>query len=305
MEAIEADHLSKSFGPVTAVDDVSIAVEEGCIFGFLGPNGAGKTTTIRLLTGILAPDTGTVRIGGVDMHRDPLAAKLRMGVIPENSTVYGDMTAVQNVLWAAKFYGMDRPTREQRAQEILGRLGLTERKDSMVRTFSKGMRQRVSIACAIVHSPEILILDEPTVGLDVQSRRLVIDTIRLMNEAGSTVFLTTHYIEEANTLCDTVSIINGGRIIATDSPERLRKTFDTAQYVEIAFAQPVEEGLLLQDAVSRVERRGDKWRLYTSNPDRVVKDLGALAEHNNLTIVSIATSGPTLEEAFVKLTGGA
>jgi ABC-2 type transport system ATP-binding protein len=215
------------------------------------------------------------------------------------------MTARQNILWTAKFYGLDRSTRERRAEEILGRLGLAGRKNGMVRTFSKGMRQRVSVACAIIHNPEILILDEPTVGLDVQSRRLVIDTVRHMNEAGSTVFLTTHYIEEANILCDTVSIINGGRIIATDSPERLRKTFDTALYVEISFMQPVEEGLLLQETVSRVERHADKWRLYTDNPDRVVKQLGALAEQKNLTILSIATSGPTLEEAFVQLTGGA
>jgi len=305
MEAIEADHLTKSFGPVVAVDDVSLRVEEGGIFGFLGPNGAGKTTTIRLLTGILTPDSGSVHIGGINIHRDPLAAKLKMGVIPENSTVYGDMTAEQNVLWTAKFYGLDRPTRERRAEEILGRLGLAGRKDGMVRTFSKGMRQRVSVACAIIHNPEILILDEPTVGLDVQSRRLVMDTVRHMNEAGSTVFLTTHYIEEANILCDTVSIINGGRTIATDSPEKLRKTFDTAQYVEISFMQPVEEGLLLLESVSRVERHGDKWRLYTVNPDRVVKQLGTLAEQRNLTILSIATSGPTLEEAFVQLTGGA
>jgi len=244
MEAIEAEHLSKSFGSVTAVDDVSITVEEGGIFGFLGPNGAGKTTTIRLITGVLAPDTGSVRIGGVDIHRDPLAAKLKMGVIPENSTVYGDLTAEQNILWTAKFYGLDRTTREQRAREILARLGLTERKDDLVRTFSKGMKQRISIACAIVHSPQVLILDEPTVGLDVQSRRLVIDTVRHMNEAGSTVFLTTHNIEEANALCTTVSIINRGRIIATDSPERLKKTFDTARYIEISFGEPVERNLL-------------------------------------------------------------
>jgi ABC-2 type transport system ATP-binding protein len=302
MAAIEADHLSKSFGPVTAVDDVNIRVEEGGIFGFLGPNGAGKTTTIRLLTGILSPDAGSVRIGGVDIHRDPLAAKLRMGVIPENSTVYGDMTAEQNVLWTAKFYGVDRATRERRVEEILGRMGLADRKKDMVRTFSKGMRQRVSIACAIVHMPEILVLDEPTVGLDVQSRRLVIDTIRHMNGNGSTIFLTTHYIEEANSLCDRVSIINRGRIIATDSPERLRKTFDTARYVEICFNRPVEEGLLAHGAVSRVERHGDKWRLYTENPDPVVKFLGALADQERLSILSIATSSPTLEEAFIRLT---
>jgi ABC-2 type transport system ATP-binding protein len=305
MEAIEADHLSKSFGSVTAVDDVSIRVPEGGIFGFLGPNGAGKTTTIRLITGVLTPDAGSVRIGGVDIHRDPLAAKLKMGVIPENSTVYGDLTAEQNILWTAKFYGLDRPTRERRAGEILEGLGLTGRKDGMVRTFSKGMKQRISIACAIVHMPEILILDEPTVGLDVRSRRLVIDTVRHMNEEGSTVFLTTHNIEEANALCTTVSIINRGRIIATDSPERLKKTFDTTQYVEVSFSRPVEGDLLLHDGVYRVERRGDKWRLYTENPDRVVKYLGALAERENLVILSIATSSPTLEEAFVRLTEGA
>jgi ABC-2 type transport system ATP-binding protein len=305
MEAIEADQLSKSFGSVNAVDHVSITVEEGSIFGFLGPNGAGKTTTIRLLTGILTPDAGSVRIGGVDIHRDPLAAKLKMGVIPENSTVYGDMTAEQNILWTAKFYGLDRTTRERRAREILERMGLAGRKDDMVRTFSKGMKQRLSIACAIVHTPEILILDEPTVGLDVQSRRLVIDTVRHMNEEGSTIFLTTHNIEEANTLCTTVSVINRGRIIATDSPEKLKKTFDTVRYVEVSFGQPVEGDILVYDAVSRVERRGDKWRLYTDNPDQVVKHLGALAERENLVILSIATSNPTLEEAFVRLTEGA
>ncbi|HXW98327.1 MAG TPA: ABC transporter ATP-binding protein, partial [Methanomicrobiales archaeon] len=304
MDAIEADHLSKSFGPVRAVDDVSIRVPAKGIFGFLGPNGAGKTTTIRLLTGILTPDNGSVRIGGVDIHRDPLSAKLKMGVIPENSTVYGDMTAEQNVLWAAKFYGLDRTTREERVREILGRMGLAGREGDMVRTFSKGMRQRVSIACAIVHQPEILVLDEPTVGLDVQSRRLVIDTIRHMNGEGSTIFLTTHYIEEANALCDRVSVINRGRIIATDTPERLRKTFDTARYVEISFDRPVGEDLLDQVAVSRVERHGDKWRLYTDNPDPVVKFLGALAEREHFSILSIATSSPTLEEAFVRLTEG-
>jgi ABC-2 type transport system ATP-binding protein len=305
MEAIEADHLNKSFGSVRAVDDVSIRVPAGSIFGFLGPNGAGKTTTIRLLTGILTPDAGSVRIGGVDIHRDPLAAKLKMGVIPENSTVYGDMTAEQNILWTAKFYGLDRATRERRAQEILERMGLADRKDGMVRTFSKGMKQRISIACAIVHSPEVLVLDEPTVGLDVKSRRLVVDTVREMNQAGSTIFLTTHNIEEANTLCTTVSVINRGRIIATDSPEMLKKAFDTVQYVEVSFGQPVEGDLLACDVVPRVERRGDKWRLYTDNPDRVVKHLGALAVRENLVILSIATSTPTLEEAFVRLTEGA
>jgi ABC-2 type transport system ATP-binding protein len=305
MDAIDARNLCKSFGPVTAVDDVSITIPEGSIFGFLGPNGAGKTTTIRMITGVLIPDAGSVKILGTDVHEEPLTAKLKMGVIPENGTVYSDLTAEQNILLAAKFYGMEKDRRVQRAGEILDRLGLTERRHDYVRTFSKGMRQRISVACAIVHSPQVLILDEPTTGLDVYSRRLVIDTIRHMNREGSTVLLTTHNIEEANTLCSRISVINRGRIVATGSPENLKKTFDTSRYVEISFGQPVEPGLFLVPGITRAEPWGDKWRIYTDDPDYAVKYLASISEREHLTIISIATSTPTLEEAFVRLTAGA
>jgi ABC-2 type transport system ATP-binding protein len=304
MEIIEADHLSKSFGSFKAVDNVSIAVEEGEIFGFLGPNGAGKTTTIRMLTGVLTPDTGSARICGIDIHKNPLEAKMKMGIIPENGTVYSDLTAEQNILWTAKFYGMDSASRKKRADEILSDLGLSERRNDIVRNFSKGMRQRISIACAIVPSPPVLFLDEPTGGLDVYSRRLVIDTVRRMNDEGSTVFLTTHNIEEANELCTIISVINKGAIIATGSPEKLKKSFDKANYIEIAFEQPVTRELFALGGISRAETHGDKWRLYTDDPDQTVKYCAALAEREHLKILSIATSSPTLEEAFVQLTGG-
>ncbi len=304
MDAIEAVHLCKSFGPVTAVNDVSISIPQGGIFGFLGPMGAVKTTTIRMITGVLIPDAGSVHVLGTDVNKDPLGAKLKMGVIPENGTVYSDLTAKQNILITAKFFGMSRADRERRAEEILARLGLSERKNDIVRTFSKGMRQRISIACAIVHSPKVLILDEPTTGLDVYSRRLVIDTVRHMNEQGSTVLLTTHNIEEANTLCTMISIINKGTIVATGSPEKLKKTFDTTRYVEISFDQTVGPGLFAAPGIFRAEQWGDKWRVYTDDPDRAVKHLASVAERDRLTIVSIATSNPTLEEAFVQLTGG-
>ena len=305
MDAIDAKKLSKSFGKVNAVDDVSISIPEGGIFGFLGPNGAGKTTTIRMLTGVLVPDAGTVRVFGIDVARDPLAAKMKMGVIPENGTVYSDLTAEQNILLTAKFYGMDLERRKKRADEILDRLGLEGRRDDVVRTFSKGMRQRISVACAIVHSPPLLILDEPTTGLDVYSRRLVIDTVRHMNQEGSTVLLTTHNIEEANALCSMISIINNGKIVATASPEKLKKTFDTSRYIEISFDQPVGQGLFSAHGITRAEPWGDKWRVYSDDPDLAVKYLASVAERDNLTIVSIATSNPSLEEAFVKLTGEA
>ena len=304
MKIIEADRLCKSFGSFQAVDNVSIAVGEGEIFGFLGPNGAGKTTTIRMLTGVLTPDAGTARICGINVGDNPLEAKVKMGIIPENGTVYSDLTAEQNILWTAKFYGMDSATRRKRADQILSDLGLADRRDDIVRTFSKGMRQRISIACAIVPSPPVLFLDEPTGGLDVFSRRLVIETIRKMNGEGSTVFLTTHNIEEANELCTVISVINRGRIIATGSPEKLKKSFDRANYIEIAFEQPAEREWFVHAAISRAEPRGDKWRLYTEDPDGTVKFCAALAEQRHLKILSIATSVPTLEEAFVQLTGG-
>ncbi|MFA4860975.1 ABC transporter ATP-binding protein [Methanoregula sp.] len=305
MDAIIARNLQKTFGPITAVDDVSIAIPEGGIFGFLGPNGAGKTTTIRMITGVLTPDAGSVRILGTDVQEDPLTAKLKMGVIPENGTVYSDLTAEQNILLTAKFFGMDTADRRKRAHEILGQLGLLERRNDLVRTFSKGMRQRISIACAIVHSPPVLVLDEPTTGLDVYSRRLVIDTVRQMNRGGSTILLTTHNIEEANALCTTISIINRGKIVATGSPEKLKKTFDTSRYVEISFDQPVGPALFFAPFITRAEPWGDKWRVYTDDPDRAVKHLARVAERDHLAIVSIATSNPTLEEAFVQLTTGA
>jgi ABC-2 type transport system ATP-binding protein len=302
MTAIEAGHLIKRFGPVTAVNDVSLSVQEGEIFGFLGPNGAGKTTTMRMLTGVLTPDSGTVKVMGIDIHRHPLAAKMQMGVIPESSTVYGDLSSEQNLQLSGKMYGMPRAFRDERTDELLSRMGLLEKRSLPVRTFSKGMKQRVSIACAIIHKPRVLLLDEPTSGLDVQSRRLVIETIREMNEQGSTIFLTTHNIEEANTLCQKVCIINKGRVVALDSPEQLKKMFDTTQSVEVSFDRPVSRELFAADAILRAEPCGDKWRLYTDNPDRVLKYLVSRADEESLGITSLATTGPSLEEAFVQLT---
>ncbi len=302
MNAIEVEHLVKRFGSVTAVDNVSLTVREGETFGFLGPNGAGKTTTIRLLTGVLIPDAGTVRINGIDIHRHPLDAKMQMGVIPESSTVYGDLSAEQNLHLSGKMYGMPRALRDERIDEILSRLGLNEKRRNLVRTFSKGMKQRVSIACAIIHRPRVLVLDEPTSGLDVQSRRLVMETIHHMNEQGTTIFLTTHNIEEANTLCQTVCIINKGKIVAQDSPERLKKMFATTQSVEVSFDRTVTRELFAMEGILRAEPCGDKWRLYTDNPDRVLKYLVGRAERESLGIMSLTTSGPSLEEAFVQIT---
>lgn len=301
--AIAVHNIIKKFGKIAAVNDVSFSVARGEIFGFLGPNGAGKTTTIRMLTGILTPDSGKITINGIDIGKDPIQAKMMMGVIPEAGNVYGDLTARQNLILTGKYYGLSKNVIAKRTDELLFELGLKERGDDRVITFSKGMKQRVSIGCAIIHDPNILFLDEPTEGLDVQSRRLIVDTIQQMNRRGCTIFLTTHNIEEANRLCEKVCIINKGTIAAIDSPEKLKSTIDKTQTIEVSFNNKIEIQSLAHESIKGIESVGDKLRLHTDNPDRTVKFLVALAQERKLEITSLITCGPSLEEAFVKLTG--
>lgn len=302
--AICGDALSKSFDGFTAVKDLSIAVKEGEFFGFLGPNGAGKTTTIRLLTGILPPDSGRVEIAGINLFSDPLSAKMLMGVIPEHSTIYGDLTPVQNLNLVGKFYRMSAREREDRIKDLIPKLGLSEHQKRPVRVFSKGMKQRVSIGCAILHRPKVLFLDEPTEGLDVQSRRLIIDIMRELQAGGTTIFLTTHNIEEASTLCQRVAIINRGSIVAVERPEILKRTFETTKSVQVSFSNDVPPGLLQNEHVSRIVQSGDKFILYSSHPDTIVKKIAYLADREGWTITSLQISGPSLEEVFLHLTGG-
>jgi len=302
---IDVNGLTKSFGVLTAVNQITFIVKKGEVFGFLGPNGAGKTTTIRMLTGLLTPDSGNVFIDKFDIKKDPIRAKMKMGVIPEIGSVYIDLTAKQNIILAGKFYGINRRELEKKAERLLEEFGLYERKDDMVKTFSKGMKQRVNIASAIVHNPDILFLDEPIMGLDVQSQRLIRKIIKEMNQRGTTIFLTTHNIEEANIQCQRVGIINKGRIAAIDTPENLRRIFEETQSVEISFDRPIDRALIENSHLAeRIEQFGDKWKLYTDNPDELVKYLVKLARDQALIIGSMQICGASLEDVFVRLTEG-
>ncbi|HDL63891.1 MAG TPA: ABC transporter ATP-binding protein [Proteobacteria bacterium] len=273
------------------------------MFGFLGPNGAGKTTTIRMLTGLIIPDSGEVFIDGIAINKNPIAAKMKIGVIPETGNVYLDLSAKQNLTLAGRFYGITGRDLEARADYLLKEFGLAGRKDNRVRSFSRGMKQRVNVACALIHNPDILFLDEPTVGLDVRSRKLIRTIITRMNREGTTIFLTTHDLEEANLLCERIGIINQGNMVALDRPEKLRSTFESARSVEISFDRPVEEEKLRGlSPLNRWEKMGDKWKLFTENPDRLVKQLTGLAREENLTIVTLEICRASLEEVFIKLT---
>jgi ABC-2 type transport system ATP-binding protein len=300
---IEANALTKRFGNVTAVSQVTFNVNDGETFGFLGPNGAGKTTTIRMLTGLLVPDSGEAFIDGADIKRNPIKAKMKMGVIPEMGNIYVDLTAKQNIILAGRFYGIGTRELKKRAGSLLEQFGLYDRKDDLVRTFSKGMKQRVNIACAIIHNPELLFLDEPTSGLDVQSQRLIRKIIKEMNQRGTTIFLTTHNIEEANILCGRIGIINKGKIAAIDTPERLKRTFEETQSVEISFDRSIDNGLIGKSGlVKKIEKSGDKLKLYTDNPDKLVKYLARIAQEKDAIFTSIQICGPSLEDVFVKFT---
>lgn len=302
--SIVADGLTKKFGDLLAVDNISFSVEKGEFFGLLGPNGAGKTTTIRMLTGVLKPETGKVLIDGIDLKKDPLIAKERMGVIPEVGTVYLDLTARENLELFGRFYGLSRRSREERADQMLKDLGLHDRADSPVKGFSKGMKQRISIGCAMVHEPSVLFLDEPTEGLDVQSRRLIVDKVRAMNAKGCTVVLTTHNIEDASRLCQRVCIINKGKVIAIDTPEHLRSAYEQKRSIEVSFDRKVDCSLFSTRCVTGTEEHGDKLRIYTSNVNEAIDEIMRVKAEQGLSIVSMSTLGPSLEDVFVKLTEG-
>ncbi len=301
MPSLEVRNLKKKFGDVQAVRDISFSVENKEFFGLLGPNGAGKTTTIRMITGVIKPDSGSVMIEGIDLRRNFLEAKMKMGVIPEVGNIYPDLSARENIELVGRFYGLPKAIREERADKLLTDLGLKDRADDYARKFSKGMRQRVSIACAMVHEPPILILDEPTEGLDVMSRRLIVDKVKEMNRNGSTVILTTHNIEEANRLCQRVCIVNQGGIVAIDSPEHLRRTTEKLQMVEVAFDRKVEQTWFVSEYINRVEQCNDKWRFYTEDPDKAIEQIVRIKEARGVKILSLSTSGPTLEDVFIKL----
>jgi len=303
INAIEVDNLTKLFDDFTAVDHLDFEVKNGEIFGFLGPNGAGKTTTVRMLTGIIKPDFGQVSIMGLDIRQDPIKAKQIMGVVPELSNAYTELTAWNNLQFMAELYGVPKKDARQRAEELLGKFDLYERKDHKVRTFSKGMKQKLIIAMSLMNDPEILFLDEPTSGLDVMSARLIKDMLLELNKEGKTIFLTTHYMEEANQLCSRVAIINHGKIAAIDAPEKLKMRIGGLEWVEVSFDMPVDASDFSDlSGVIDVRMSGDKLRLYTNEPGRTIYQLVDYSRSNDLEIVMLNTLTPTLEDVFIKLT---
>jgi ABC-2 type transport system ATP-binding protein len=277
-------------------------VKKGELFGFLGPNGAGKTTTIRMLTGVIKPDKGTAAIFGYDILRQGLKTRQLMGIVPEMANAYVDLSAWNNLMLIGALYGVSKNARTERAASLLKKFELYPRRNHIVKGFSKGMKQKLLLCMALISEPQILFLDEPTSGLDVESQRLIKDTIKEYNADGTTVFLTTHNMEESNQLCDRIAIINHGKIAVIDNPERLRLRSSGLQSIEISFDKTVNtEDLLSIKGVEKAAKMGDKLKLYVEKTSPVIDALVDYARSKELNIVTINTLAPSMEDVFLKL----
>ena len=303
--AIEVRGLAKRFGEVQAVAGIDFEVRPGELFGFLGPNGAGKTTTVRMLTGVLEPTDGTAIIQGHDVRAEALLSRAHLGIVPEEANVYLDLSLWQNLMLMAEMHGVPRRQRVHEGERLLKALDLSDRKRHKARTLSKGLRQRLMLCTALVTGPEILFLDEPTSGLDVASARLIRQIVRHLRDQGLTVFLTTHNMDEAEEMCSRVAIINQGRIVAIDAPERLRSAMRCSQYLEVALAGDEADTAELErlPGILRLSREGKCVRLYTEQPGRLATEVVGLAKTKGLEIVHLCTRKPSLEDVFLYFTG--
>ena len=291
--AILVEDLTKVYGRpgtgVLAVDHIHFEVRRGEVFGFLGPNGAGKTTTIRLLTGLSRPTAGQAQILGLDLAHDLPRIKKQVGVVPESSNLYDELSALDNLVFSMQLYGVPRHERVPRAEELLAHFRLAEKRNIPFAKLSRGMKRALTIAAALAHRPALVFLDEPTTGLDVISARNLRQMIAGLRQEGVTIFLTTHYLEEAERLCDRIALIVQGHIVALDTVEGLKAQVQGATVVEVA----------LQNGTGPAETR----RLIGEEPASLVREALAQAEAEGRQVLSVNTIQPTLEDVFVQLTG--
>jgi ABC-2 type transport system ATP-binding protein len=306
MDIVEVNQLTKKYGDLTAVDRVSLSVHEGEIFGFLGPNGAGKTTTINLLTGLARATSGAARISGFDCAREIKKAQEIMGIVPDESNLYEEFDGFENLSFCAALYGMQKDEREKKAKELLQQFGLAEAGKRPFRAYSRGMKRKLTIAAGIIHDPKILFLDEPTTGIDVASARQIRQLIQNLNQKGTTIFITTHYIEEAERLCKRIAFIVSGKIVRIGSLEELMREVQQQNVVQLAFADGVSnlKTSLQEDFPDVViEVPSNQTIRFRSTHQLNLTPLMRFFEQRNLPVYEARIMRPSLEEVFVKITG--
>jgi ABC-2 type transport system ATP-binding protein len=304
------NNLVKMFGDFTAVNDVSFSIEQGEVFSLLGPNGAGKTTTISMLSCLLQPTRGDARIGGYSVTQSAMEVKKIIGVVPQEIALYNDLSARENLAFWGRMYGMGGKQLKQRVDEVIGQIGLADKADARVKTYSGGMKRRVNIGVGLLHKPRIIYMDEPTVGIDPQSRRNILDAVKDLNRQGMTVLYTTHYMEEAEELSNRVGIIDHGRLIAIGTQKDLTRSVGEHDTLRLHLAEDRDPSALVEalrtlSGVINVSATDHQIVLIVPEAEEALPPVISLADKLNVKIRSVDIQEPNLETVFLHLTGRA
>ncbi|MGQ9569523.1 MAG: ABC transporter ATP-binding protein [Thermodesulfovibrionales bacterium] len=306
MDAVTVKELRKSYNTFPALDGISFSIRKGEVFGLLGPNGAAKTTTIKILSGLSKPSSGSLHIMGSDIVRDTLKVKKCIGVVPETSNLYPELSCFENLLFAGRLYGISAKKVQSKSDDLLKLFGLEEKRNAPFGKLSSGMKRKLTVAASLIHDPPVLFLDEPTTGLDVMSARSLRETIQSLKDRGKTILLTTHYIEEADRLCDMIAIIVKGKIITIDTPDALKKSVSTEKAVDVKinpYSPDIEKEFSKITTVVKYEKREDMFRFFINDLSAFLSEIPAFIKKNSLSIEAVYTVTPSLEDAFVEITG--
>jgi len=303
--AIEITDLSKSFGKFQAVDHLTLTVQRGEIFGLLGPNGSGKTTTINMISGLSMPTSGEVHVLGHDVRKNARQVRQILGSVPQETALYEELTAWANMDFHADLFGIPRREKKGRITKLLELVQLLDRKDSRVSTFSGGMKRRLALARALLHDPQLIYLDEPTLGVDVQARRVIWDYILALRDQGKTVLITTNYLEEAQALCERIAIIDHGKLVAVDTPEHLKQTYG-GSVIELETEQPSKatDEIRALPGIKEVVQEGTHLKITTQGIHNTAPQIINIISQEG-EIRDIAVREPNLDEIFLRLTGTA
>src|SRR5467141_3802459 len=311
--AIRTEDLRKTYkssrGDVPAVRGIDLSVSSGQFFGLLGPNGAGKSTTIGMLTTLILPTGGQAWVAGMDVVADPVGVKRRIGVVTQNNTLDMQLTVAENLEFRSRFFGLSLREASRRAEQLLEVFGLADRRKAMSTDLSGGQAKRLLIARALVHRPDVLFLDEPTAGLDPQTRVNLWDILRVLHDQGQSILLTTHYMEEAEALCDRIAVVDHGEVLASGTVDELKKGTRADTVITVRYEGAVPDGLVAETGlegrpgVGKVETDHDRIRVFASEPDGVLGELVAAGSRAGLTVLDAAQLRPSLETVFLNLTG--
>lgn len=307
MAIIEIKELSKKYGEMVAVDKISLEISEGEIFGLLGPNGAGKSTTISMITSLIKPDKGKILVDGFDIVKNPIEAKKVLGLVPQEIALYPTLTAKENLDFWGRMYGLKGARLKQRIDDVLEIAGLKDREKDRIDSFSGGMKRRINIAAALLHEPKIVIMDEPTVGIDPQSRNHILESVLNLNKNGMTVIYTSHYMEEVELLCSRIGIIDHGKVIALGSREELRELVGDSDVITVELTQRPEESVVNQlqgiGGINSIKIDDKKICIMAKDANAVVAEVVTILNANEYGIYSLNTEHQSLESVFLYLTG--